>query len=171
MSISDVMGTIGVPRAGWDMVAGMRGGRRSWSAEGKRQIVEESRRPGASVSVVARRHDLNANLLFTWRRQVGAVAGPEAAEPPAAATPEPAEFVLIGVFGSAKDDGPALVASTVRPRGAGVAEFRPAAPHPALEQRPGVIEIDLPEGVGVRVGSFVNERALSRVLRVLKGRV
>ena len=59
----------------------------------------------------------------------------------------------------------------VRPRGAGVAEFRPAAPHPALEQRPGVIEIDLPEGVGVRVGSFVNERALSRVLRVLKGRV
>ena len=47
----------------------MRGARRSWSAEEKRRIVEESLRPGASVSVVARRHDLNANLLFTWRRQ------------------------------------------------------------------------------------------------------
>jgi transposase-like protein len=27
--------------------------------------------PGASVSIVARRHDLNANMLFTWRRQIG----------------------------------------------------------------------------------------------------
>ena len=50
----------------------MQGARRSWSAEEKRRIVEESLRPGASVAVVARRHDLNANLLFTWRRQVGA---------------------------------------------------------------------------------------------------
>jgi transposase len=134
----------------------MRGARRSWSAEEKRRIVEESLRPGASVSVVARRHDLNADLLFTWRRQVGAA--------------EPAEFVPIGVFGSARDDGPALVATTARPSGAGVAEVRPPAPHPTLEQRPGVIEIDLPEGVCVRVDAFVNERALSRVLRVLKGR-
>ncbi len=33
-----------------------------------------------------------------------------------------------------------------------------------------MIEIDLPEGVRVRVDAFVNERALSRVLRVLKVR-
>jgi hypothetical protein len=33
-----------------------------------------------------------------------------------------------------------------------------------------VIEIDLPEGVCVRVDAFVNERALGRVLRVLRGR-
>ena len=26
--------------------------------------------PGASVSIVTRRHDINANLLFTWRRQL-----------------------------------------------------------------------------------------------------
>jgi transposase len=145
----------------------MRGARRSWSADEKRRIVEESLRPGASVSVVARRHDLNANLLFTWRRQVGAVAEP-ASGPPAVVAPEPAEFVPIGVFGCARDEGPALVAAA-RPRGAGVAEVRAPAPHPTLDQRPGVIEIDLPEGVRVRVDAFVTERALSRVLRALKG--
>ena len=31
-------------------------------------MVEESLEPGASVSVVARRYDVNANLLFSWRR-------------------------------------------------------------------------------------------------------
>jgi transposase len=54
--------------------------------------------------------------------------------------------------------------------GAGVAELRPPAPHPALDQRPGVIEIDLPEGVRIRVDAFANERALGRVLRLLKDR-
>jgi transposase len=43
--------------------------RRRWSEEDKRRIVEETFEPGASVSIVARRHDLNANMLFTWRRQ------------------------------------------------------------------------------------------------------
>jgi transposase len=146
----------------------MRGARRSWSAEEKRRIVEESLRPGASVAVVARRHDLNANLLFTWRRQVGAAE--PAAGLPAAVAPEPAEFVPIGVFGSAPDEGPALLATAAPPRAAGVAEVRPPVPHPALDQRAGVIEIDLPGGARVRVDAFVNERALDRVLRVLKGR-
>ena len=45
--------------------------RRPWSDEEKRQIVAETLAPGASVSIVARRHDLNANMLFTWRRQMG----------------------------------------------------------------------------------------------------
>jgi transposase len=46
--------------------------RRLWSDDEKRQIVAETLAPGASVSIVARRHDLNANMLFTWRRQIGA---------------------------------------------------------------------------------------------------
>src|SRR5690606_14703404 len=33
------------------------------------QVVEETLTGAESVSVVARRHDLNTNLLFTWRRQ------------------------------------------------------------------------------------------------------
>ncbi len=45
--------------------------RRSWSLDEKRRIVDESLEEGASISEVARRHDLNANQLFTWRRQFG----------------------------------------------------------------------------------------------------
>lgn len=51
--------------------------RRSWTLEEKRRIVDESLDAGASLAEVARRHDLNANQLFTWRRQFGV----EAAEP------------------------------------------------------------------------------------------
>src|SRR5258708_104457 len=51
-----------------------RRGRRLWSDDEKRRIVAETLVPGASASIVARRHDLNANMLFTWRRQIGAAA-------------------------------------------------------------------------------------------------
>src|SRR5260221_13227037 len=44
------------------------GRRRHWPAVLKRQIVAETLAPGASVSVVARRHDVNANQLLRWRR-------------------------------------------------------------------------------------------------------
>jgi transposase len=51
--------------------------RRQWPEGLKRQIVAESLAPGASVSLVARRHDVNANQVFKWRREV-------APEPPMA---------------------------------------------------------------------------------------
>jgi transposase len=43
--------------------------RRSWTRDEKRRIVDESFEEGASIAEVARRHDVNANQLFTWRRQ------------------------------------------------------------------------------------------------------
>src|SRR5687767_10117100 len=43
--------------------------RRYYRREQKVRIVEETFAPGASVSVIARKHDVNANILFTWRRQ------------------------------------------------------------------------------------------------------
>lgn len=46
----------------------VRGGKRFWSTQEKREIVEETLRAGASVSVVARAHDVNANQLFRWRK-------------------------------------------------------------------------------------------------------
>jgi transposase len=33
-------------------------------------MVAETQAPGASVSIVARRHDVNSNQLFRWRRQL-----------------------------------------------------------------------------------------------------
>jgi transposase len=55
------------------------GRRRSWSAQAKTRIVAESFEPGASVSEVARRHDMSPSLLFYWRRQM---SGPVASEAP-----------------------------------------------------------------------------------------
>ena len=70
------------PRSKWtqsqmseavEKLASGRGGpvapRRRWSDAEKRRIVTESYQPGVSVSVVARRNDVNANLVFTWRRR------------------------------------------------------------------------------------------------------
>ena len=42
--------------------------RRRWTTEEKLRIVDESLQPGMSVSYVARRHGVAANLLFRWRK-------------------------------------------------------------------------------------------------------
>ena len=41
--------------------------RRLWEDDEKIRIVAQTRVPGVSVSQVARRYDVNANLVFTWR--------------------------------------------------------------------------------------------------------
>jgi len=42
--------------------------RRRRSKLERRQIVEETLRAGVSVAVIARRHDVNANQVFQWRK-------------------------------------------------------------------------------------------------------
>lgn len=42
--------------------------RRHRSIQEKQAIVAETLQPGASVAEVARRHGVNANLVFVWRR-------------------------------------------------------------------------------------------------------
>ena len=42
--------------------------RRRWTAEQKLRIVEESHQSGESISAVARRRGVAANLLYRWRR-------------------------------------------------------------------------------------------------------
>ena len=42
--------------------------RRFWSEDEKRRIVAQTYAPGVSVSQVGRRYDVNANLIFKWRR-------------------------------------------------------------------------------------------------------
>ena len=42
--------------------------RRHWDDNEKREIVAQTRVPGVSVSRVARRYDVNVNLVFKWLR-------------------------------------------------------------------------------------------------------
>ena len=67
---------------------------RSWPETLKREIVAASFEPGSSVSLVARRYDLNTNQLFSWRMiyRDGLLAGPAlipvtVAAEPAGSTP------------------------------------------------------------------------------------
>lgn len=56
------------------------GRQREWPAALKRQMVAETLEPGASVSIVARRHDVNTNQLFKWRRELLPKAVPAVVE-------------------------------------------------------------------------------------------
>ena len=117
--------------------AGARSGRRRWSEEERRRIVAESFEPGASVSVVARRHDVNTNLLFTWRRRYGGEQWKVA---------EVAGFV------------PAVVARE--------AVSLPTSP-PCCEAPAGRMEIELPGGCRLVVGRDVDTAVLGRIIRTL----
>ena len=140
--------------------------RRVWSAEEKRRIVDEAVIPGASVAEIARRHGVNANLVFTWRKAAQANAS-TASAPSASAlcaqshplprATSPCEFIPIGVY-DRPDDGSSAHASG------------PAAPppRPRTDERPGAIEIDLADGARLRVDAFVDESALRRVLSALR---
>ena len=59
--------------------------RRRWTASEKVRIVEETFEPGMTVSLVARRHGIAPNQLFTWRRLVveGALTAAGSGEVPA----------------------------------------------------------------------------------------
>ena len=56
--------------------------RRRWSAVEKVGMVRETYEPGMTVSLVARRHGINPNQLFHWRKleRIGALTAVEAGE-------------------------------------------------------------------------------------------
>lgn len=122
--------------------SGPRGRRRFYTAEEKARVVEECSRPGASVSQVARRYDINANLVFTWRRQL---------RRPLARMVEGPALVAVELV----DEAPAWDA--------------PAAPV-LTDASPGpdLIEVVLVDGVRLRLGAGFDERALKRALSVLR---
>jgi transposase len=153
--------------------------RRSWSDEEKQRIVAEAMEPGASVADIARRYGANANLVFNWRRAALAAVAAAAAQPGAAPAqlppdatpflPKPCEFIPIGVFARAENEEPGFGTTESSSPRTGSSAARPAATaRPTLEERAGLIEIDLADGTRLRVDAFVNERALRRVLIVLK---
>ena len=126
------------------------GKRRHWPDAIKRELVAATLEPGASVSIVARRHDLNANMLFKWRRQFA----PSAAPLPAVL---PADLVPVAVLPD--------TATTSSPGTR--SEPRPMAEQPAT----GSIEIALPGGVRVRIKGTVDPAAVTAaVAAVMKSR-
>jgi transposase len=118
------------------------GRRRRWTKRQKRQLVAETLAPGASVSLIARRHDVNANLLFNWRRQArrGLLGDPPAITAGGESLP------LIPITVTADDAHGGL----------------------APDSRTGIIEIVLPSGERLRVDAGVDELALRRVLTTIR---
>ena len=114
--------------------------RRRWSEAERLRIVAESYRPGVSVSMVARRNDMNANLLFTWRRRYGKRA--------------------------AGSGSGGLVPVVVEPCGPPAPTDSAAGSGSAA----GRMEIALSDGSRVIVDREVDGSALARVLAVLEGR-
>ena len=125
--------------------------RRHWSDEDKARIVAECDAPGSSVSLVARRHDLNTNMLFTWRRQFRERqrgAGEISCVPAVIAPQEPAQ------------GRPAEMPKEPQPGLAGTSPSRPSCR----------IEIVLSDSRRIIVDEGVSAAALARVIGVLERR-
>jgi transposase-like protein len=119
--------------------------RRFRSVEEKIKIVAESRVAGASVAEVARRHGVNANQVFAWRRQHEQ-----------------------GVLGRRTRRGRVkLLAVQVSGESGENCVVSQSSPPAATEDR---LEIVLPEGIRIAIcGPFWLER-LEQVLSVLRRR-
>ena len=120
--------------------------RRRYSEAFKRELVERSLQPGASVSALALEQGMNANVLFSWRRlHLRSLQ---------AAAPEPEAPVLLPV--TVEEPAPPVTGSVSRP--AATAVRVPA----------GVIEIDLGRA-RIRLRGSVDETSVRCVLQTLAG--
>jgi transposase len=134
--------------------------RRKYSPVERATIMREADVPDVTVREVAKRHDIAESLIYSWRsarRQAQKIAS------------EPLAFIS---YGSVVDQD--LV--TVQPAPPPSRPVSAVAPPTMTEEltrshpgaRPGEIGIDLPSGVRLSVDSYVNEKALARVLRTLR---
>jgi len=122
------------------------GRRRRFSKEFRRQVVQETLAGDASVAGVALRHRLNANLVFTWRRQYLR-----------ALVPTPAKPVQML---------PVTIADAGAPVPAVVPEPVSACKSPRRSRPRGAIEIEL-NGARIQLKGVVDAEALRVVLTVL----
>ena len=117
------------------------GPRRRYSIAEKLQILEETRRPGASVADVARVHGINHNVVFGWRR-----------------------LAQRGVLRAASTEGASLLPVRVESP-----TVLPSAKLPlSIKEAPGSIEVEFPGGVRVRMHGAVDAIALERVFKALR---
>ena len=115
--------------------------RRRWSVEQKLAMVAEMMEPGATASLVARRHGIGTGLLYTWRRQ--AIKGDLSPVP---------TFVPVQIA----DKEPR--SDEAKPRTG------------AVDRREGLMVIELPGDRRIHVDRHVDGAALSRVIGALCGR-
>lgn len=139
------------------------GRRRRWSSDEKAHIVEESLRPGANVSEVARRNGLSPQQLFSWRRAAHALFQEGADATPADRTedsPAPGQrrmdrhVRLSGGGGETPAFAPVVIAAA-----------SPSSPPP--QAAPGTVEIAVGDTV-VRVIGQVETSVLMAVLRAVR---
>lgn len=123
------------------------GRRRQFSEEDKRRVVEETCRPGQSLSAVARHYGIDLRLLFRWRRALG-VGGSAA----------PTNFVSVEVT----DNPPARPQTLDEPPG-------PATPAIIIERPVSGIEIELMGGRRVRFDRNIDAETMRRVVSALEG--
>jgi len=119
------------------------GPRRRYSLAEKLQIIEETRRPGASVADVARAHGINHNVVFGWRR-----------------------LAQRGLLRSQRTEIVPLLpvrveSPTVLPT---------ARASSSMTQPDASIEVEFPGGFRVRVRGHVDAIALERVFKALSHR-
>jgi transposase len=117
--------------------------RRRWTTAQKRRIVEESFAPGASVSEIARRHEVHPNQLHGWRKD--ARLGSLPIVPGRQGSFAPVEIASV--------EQPALPAPTTVPD-----------PAPSL-----VIEVVLRNGRVVRFPERIGARRAARLADALDG--
>jgi transposase len=125
-----------------------RTGRRTYTAEYKRRLVQECDQPGVSVAGVALAHGINANLVRRWIVRQRRVLSGKVAESPAMLLPVSVQRV------SPADEAPADdgMSPTTKPRRVGSA-----------------IEIEL-YGARIHLRGEVDAQALRAVLDVLSRR-
>lgn len=116
--------------------------RRSHDAAFRAQVLAEARHPGVRVRDVARRHEICSSLIYRWRREATGAMG---AAPPAR-----------------------LVPVRVTPRSPSDPKASDPIAMPAPPRSDG-IEIELPNGVRLRVSGEISTAALRRVVAALRG--
>ncbi|WP_233222449.1 IS66-like element accessory protein TnpA [Allosphingosinicella deserti] len=137
--------------------------RRTYSEAEKTAVVAEALAPGVTVREVSRRLGIAESLIYNWRsaqRKAVSIAS------------EPLQFIPYGVVTDVVSTEPSMALMPATPAPAPARSSPSAAPaedlvrpHPGT--RPGSIDIDLASGVRLSVDSYVNEKALARVLRAL----
>jgi transposase len=123
--------------------------RKQWSVQEKLQIVRETLQSGSSVPIIARRHGVNANQIFTWRREY-----------------RRGKLLERAVESARERKAPALLPVQIHvPMKPAPQEARAAPVSPASE--PQRVEIEFPSGTRLRIWGGLGTERLQAIVREL----